>query len=95
MAVKYDLMVANGTYQKDGQQKTAWLKIGRVMSKQSGGFVIKIDCIPTSSTNRDGNQVAWDGWVQMFESRQQGAQSQPAAAPTSVPDSDFDDDIAF
>ena len=83
MAVKYDLMVANGSYQKEGETKTSWLKIGRVMSKQSGGFVMKLDALPTSVQDRDGNSVAWDGWVQMFEPRpREGHQAQePAPAP--------------
>ena len=42
MTVKYDLMVANGTYQKDGQDKLNWLKIGRVMTTQKGGESGKI-----------------------------------------------------
>ena len=95
MAIKYELCVANGTYQKDGQEKTNWLKIGRIMTKQNGGFAMKIDCTPTSVLDRDGNQVAWDGWVQMFEP-QPKKQNQPQA-PQSDPagGDDFDDSIPF
>ena len=69
MAVKYDLMVANGSYTKEGQEKTSWLKIGRVMETKKGGFVMKLDCIPTSCNDQNGGTCAWDGWVQMFEPR--------------------------
>ncbi|MCG7985043.1 MAG: hypothetical protein JAY90_20115 [Candidatus Thiodiazotropha lotti] len=96
MAVKYELMVANGTYQKEGQQKTSWLKIGRIMSKQNGGFAMKIDCTPTSVIDRDGNQVAWDGWVQMFEPQPRENSGQQQAAPQPAPaGDDFSDDIPF
>lgn len=96
MAIKYDMMVPNGTYQKDGQQKTSWLKIGRIMEKQSGGFAMKIDCTPTSVIDRDGNTVAWDGWVQMFEprAREQEPQSAPQQSSPAT-NNDFDSDIPF
>ena len=103
MAVKYDLMVGNGSYQKEGQTKTSWLKIGRVLEKANGGFAMKLDCIPTSSVDRDGNTQAWDGWVQMFEPqpREGGStqvNNQPApsrASPQAQPVDDGFDSIPF
>ena len=92
MAVKYELMVPNGSYQKDGQQKTAWLRIGRIMTKSNGGFTMKIDCTPTHVINKDGDSKAWDGWVNMMEPRQRdNAPKQQQSAPSN----DFDDDIPF
>ena len=88
MAVKYDLMVANGSYQKDGQDKTSWLKMGVVMQTKKGGFVAKIDCIPTHCTNQNGDTVAWDGWAQMFEPR---AKQEKAPETQKPADSGFDD----
>ena len=84
MAVKYDLMVATGKYTgKDGTEKTSWLKVGRVMEKKAGGFVMKMDCIPTGVQDMDGNNVAWDGWLQMFEPK-----PREQAAPQSAPSAD-------
>lgn len=97
MAVKYDLMVANGSYTQAGEKKTSWIKIGRVMQKDNGKFVMKLDSIPTSCTNLDGQQVAWDGWVQMFEPRpreDQDSQPQGVSQGQVVPN-EFDDDIPF
>ena len=57
--VKYELSAAIGTYQKDGQEKTRWAKIGTVMETKSGKLAIKIDTIP----------VNWDGWASLMEPR--------------------------
>ena len=91
MGKKYDLVVATGSYKnKEGQDKTQWLNIGKVLEKQDGKLVMKLDCTPTSVIDRDGNSVAWDGWVQMFESkpREQSGAPQQQAAPTN--DTEFD-----
>lgn len=101
--IKYDLMVANGSYQKEGEPKTSWLKVGRVMATKKGGFVMKLDCLPTSVNDKDGNSVAWDGWLQMFEPRAKTEQSEPAkdyVSPTHdssqpQPADDGFDDIPF
>ena len=90
MAKKYDLVVAVGAYtNNDGQDKTQWLNVGKVLEKQNGGLVIKIDCVPTSVIDRDGNSVPWDGWIQMFEAKpRDGQQSKPSQSAPS--DKDFD-----
>ena len=95
MAVKFEMMVANGSYEKDGQQKTSWMKVGRVMEKKAGGFVIKMDCIPTSVQDMDGKTVAWDGWVQLFEPRPKDSQPQQSAPQQSAPSAEFSDAIPF
>ena len=48
--VKYELSAAIGTYQKDGQEKTRWAKIGTVMETKSGKLALKIDTIPVTGT---------------------------------------------
>lgn len=103
MAVKYDLMVASGTYQADGITKTRWNKVGVVMEKRDGnGLVMKLESIPTATIDRDGNPVAWDGWVQMFEPRprditptakQHDQEKSNGYQPQGKPD--FDDDMPF
>ena len=97
MAKKFDLVVATGSYQKEGQDKTQWLNVGKVLEKQNGGLVIKMDCIPTSVIDRDGNSVPWDGWIQMFEAKpRDGQQSKPAqSAPADGMPDDFTDNIPF
>jgi hypothetical protein len=92
MPVKYELVVPNGTYQKDGKNKNSWLKIGRIMTKNNGGFVMKIDCTPTSVIDLDGSQKAWDGWVHMMEPR---PREQDLPQDTKQQSNDFDDDIPF
>jgi len=91
MAVKYDLMVANGSYtNKDGESKTSWLKMGVVMQTKKGGFVAKIDCIPTHCVNQNGDSVAWDGWAQMFEPRAKEVKTE-AHATTPAANDGFSD----
>ena len=93
MAVKYDLMVANGSYTKEGQEKTSWLKIGRAIERQNGKLAGKLDCIPTTMLDRDGNSVAWNGWFEMFEPRPKEGKQQ--AAPQVKPQDDGFDNIPF
>lgn len=57
--VKYEISAAAGTYQKDGVEKTRWLKIGTVMETKKGGLAMKLDSIPTG----------WDGWAMLNEPR--------------------------
>lgn len=58
MATKWLAKVSNGTYtDKSGKEKTSWLTIGKVIEKQNGNLVLKLDSIP----------VAFDGWVQFFD----------------------------
>lgn len=109
MALKYKLSVPNGTYMnKEGVEKTAWLNIGAVMSKQNGGFVMKLDAIPTNVIDKDGNSVAFNGWVNMFphEPDNQGQQAHPnntggIAEPQGgfnkpePPAGNFDEEIPF
>ena len=95
MAVKYELMVPSGKYTKDGEQKTRWLKVGAVFGTDRGPS-IKLDCVPTSVVDRDGNTVAWDGWLKCFEPRPRGqSPSQPAQNSAPPETGDFDDDIPF
>ena len=62
MAVKYELMAPVGSYEIGGEKKTRWLKCGAIFAGDNGPK-IKIDCTPTSVIDRDGNSVAWNGWL--------------------------------
>ena len=58
MAVAYDVIAATGTYQKDGQEKKRWSKIGIVLQGNKG-LSLKLENIP----------VGWDGWATLAEPR--------------------------
>jgi len=95
MGVKYEMSVPINQYTKDGQAKTNWLRVGRVIESQGGGVSAKFDCVPTTMIDKDGNQVPWNGWVQLFEPRDRSeAPEQKQAAPDPVSD-DLTDDIPF
>lgn len=66
-----EIMFPNGTYQKEGQEKTQWLKCG-VLLETDKGFRIKLDALPINMQ---------EGWFQVFEPRdrtQSTGQSKPA-----------------
>jgi len=75
------LVVPNGTYTKDGQEKTSWLNVGHILSDGQKSK-IKIDCWPVGE---------FDGWVQIFDVDEERA---PAAAP-AAPAAKADDDLPF
>ena len=75
------LSVPNGTYQKDGQEKTSWLNIGYILS-DGQKTKIKLDSMPVGE---------FDGWVQVFDLDEDRA---PAAAPAPAPKAD-DTDLPF
>jgi len=58
-----DIMHANGKYQKDGEEKTSWLKVGKLFRKEDGSFRVKMDAFP-ADTSQSG------GWLAVFEPRQ-------------------------
>ena len=76
------LVVPNGTYQKDGQEKTSWLNVGHILSDGSK-TKIKFDCLPVGE---------FDGWVQVFDVEEQGA---PKAAPAPAAAPAADNDLPF
>jgi len=77
------LVVPNGTYQKDGQEKTSWLNIGHILSDGQKSK-IKLDCLPVGGE--------FDGWVQIFDVDEERA---PSAAPAPAPAAKVDDDLPF
>jgi len=75
------LVVPNGQYTKDGQEKTSWLNIGHILSDGTK-TKIKFDCLPVGE---------FDGWVQVFdvEDQPRTAQAAPVAAPAADTDLPF------
>ena len=61
-----DIMFPNGKYQKDGEEKTSWLRCG-VLLQTDNGMRIKLDALPVNMQ---------EGWFSVFEDR-----DKPAAAP--------------
>ncbi len=86
------LMAANGNYQKDGEEKTNWVRVGTMFKSTEGKFSIKIEALPIGE---------WDGWVQLFdfeEQRERSASDQnsapnsnPHQAYAQAPPADFDE----
>jgi len=75
------LVVPNGTYQKDGQEKTSWLNIGHILS-DGQKTKIKLDSMPVGE---------FDGWVQVFDVDEESrpAAAAPSAAPAAKEDLPF------
>ena len=87
----HNIAVATGKYTKDGEEKTRWLTIGGIIRTDKGKDMIKMDALPTTVMDREGNTVPWDGWCYAFA--QDEAQS---AAPTqSSGDPGPSDDLGF
>jgi hypothetical protein len=57
MAITHDLIAKAGEYQKDGETKARWTKVGVAMSNKSGGTSLLIESLP----------VNFDGWITMRE----------------------------
>jgi hypothetical protein len=51
-----DIKCPNGTYIKDGEEKTSWLRCG-VLLNTDKGYRIKLDCLPMNPG---------DGWFSVF-----------------------------
>jgi hypothetical protein len=83
MAVIYEVTVKAGTYQKDGQEKVRYQRIGSVIETKKGNM-LKLDQVPLV-------EGGWTGWAYLFEPRAESQKTEP-----SKPRDDFmDDDINF
>ena len=71
MATKVgDIMFPNGHYEKDGEEKTAWLKCGVLLNTEKG-YRIKLDALPVNMQ---------EGWFSVFEDNKDAGYKKPAAA---------------
>ena len=68
-----------------GQEKTRWTKVGKAFHNDKGNIAIKFDSIPVAG---------WDGWIQLFDERQQ-EQSAPQPQYASAPPAQADDDMPY
>ena len=95
MSVVYEMKVPTGKYQKGGEEKTSWQTIGRVIETKNGSMMVKIDSMPTSVLDRDGNIVGWTGWANLFPPRPKDEYSnQPQKQAPTAP-AEFDNDSAL
>ena len=67
--------------------KTRYVLVGRAM-RDGDRIAVCLDTLP-----RD--QVNWTGWLNLFPLDTPGAADRQFAPSTSLPQSDFDDDIPF
>lgn len=58
-----DILVSDGTYQKDGQEKKRWQKVGAAFINDHGNISFKLDYIPIKQD--------FSGWFNIFEKDQQ------------------------
>jgi hypothetical protein len=87
MATIYEVTVKAGVYQKDGQEKIRYQRIGSVIETKKGPM-LKLDQIPLVENG-------WQGWAYLFEPQADGYK---APAKFKVPDKDFSDmdgDVPF
>jgi len=58
MATIYEVTVRAGTYQKDGQEKVRYQRIGSVIETKKGPM-LKLDQMPLV-------EGGWEGWAYLF-----------------------------
>lgn len=87
MGIRYDVITKNGSYTKDGVEKTRWLKVGVCMDTKQNGLAIKLESLPVSG---------FDGWLSLAEPKQKdnftprGNDEMPRASADNL-----DDQIPF
>jgi hypothetical protein len=82
MAVIYEVTVKAGTYQKDGQEKTRYQRIGSVIETKKGPM-LKLDQMPLV-------EGGWEGWAYLFEQKEGDQKFSPKKqANDGFPDDDL------
>lgn len=79
MATIYEVTVKAGVYQKDGQEKIRYQRIGSVIETKKG-LMMKMDSVPLV----DGG---WNGWSYLFTPRDAAP-----SIPSKISNNDFPDD---
>ncbi len=84
MAIVYEVTVRAGTYQKNGEEKTRYQRIGSVIDTKKGPM-LKLDQVPLV-------EGGWEGWAYLFPPKE-GDQK---FAPKKQSNDGFpDDDLNF
>ena len=68
------LMVANGKYQKDGQEKTKWLEVGVILESNGKEFMLIDPIINFAGFDRQGKDRVM---VSIFEDQHNNQQKAP------------------
>jgi len=84
MAIIYEVTVRAGTYQKDGQEKVRYQRIGSVIETKKGPM-LKLDQMPLV-------EGGWEGWAYLFTPKEGDQKFAPAKQSN---DNFPDDDIQF
>lgn len=89
MKVKYEAMAKAGTYEKAGEVKTRWHKVGVVLQGDKG-FSLKVESLP----------INFDGWINFFEPRENGEvvklqKVEPSSSKKPGHFDDMKDDLPF
>jgi hypothetical protein len=66
MATIYEVTVRAGTYQKDGQEKIKYQRIGSVIETKKG-LMLKLDQVPLV-------EGGWQGWCYLFTPKEEQKQ---------------------
>ena len=80
MAIVYEVTVKAGTYQKDGQEKVRYQRIGSIIETKKGQM-LKLDQMPLV-------EGGWSGWAYLFEPRE----GEQKFAPAKQSNDGFPDD---
>ena len=84
MAIIYEVTVKAGTYQKDGQEKVRYQRIGSVIETKKGPM-LKLDQVPLV-------EGGWEGWAYLFTPKEGDQKFAPAKQSN---DGFPDDDLNF
>ena len=83
MAIVYEVTVKAGTYQKDGQEKVRYQRIGSVIETKKGQM-LKLDQVPLV-------EGGWQGWAYLFTPKEDDQKFAPKKqSDDGFPDSDID-----
>jgi len=83
MAIIYEVTVRAGTYQKDGQEKVRYQRIGSVIETKKGPM-LKLDQMPLV-------EGGWEGWAYLFTPKEGDQKFAPAKQSNDgFPDDDID-----
>ena len=86
MAKLYDLMYPGGEYtDKEGQEKTRWIKCGAIIETKNGKKKVKLESIP----------VEFNGWLECFKDDQNKFANKGAPTRQQAPQDEFEDEIPF
>lgn len=84
MSLIYEVTVRSGTYQKDGQEKVRYQRIGSVIETKKGPM-LKLDQVPLV-------EGGWQGWAYLFPPKDD---SQKGVPQKQSNDGFPDDDMPF